>query len=96
MPGISPYKSIKIFLTLTSGSTPAPEEVLLAVRVTENKIALKSGYNKYLKVCNDDIVRGISDAVGVNEQFEPIFQVRTRNLVHADSIGLAAMNTLYK
>lgn len=56
------------------GSAPAPEEVLLAVRVTENKIALKSGYNKYLKVCSDDIVRGISDAVGVTEQWEPIFQ----------------------
>ena len=47
----------------------------MAVRVTENKIALKSGYNKYLKVCSDDIVRGISDAVGVTEQWEPIFQV---------------------
>ena len=67
-------------MTLTLGSTPAPEEVLLAVRVTENKIALKSGYNKYLKVCNDDIVRGISDAVGVNEQFEPVFQVRKQEI----------------
>ena len=43
--------------------------------MTENKIALKSGYNKYLKVCSDNIVRGISDAVGATEQFEPIFQV---------------------
>ena len=57
------------------GSTPAPEEVILAVRITENKIALKSGYNKYLTVCSDNIVRGIADAVGVNEQWEPVFQV---------------------
>jgi len=56
------------------GCAPAPEEVLLAVRVTEDKIALKSGYNKYLKVCSDNIVRGISDAVGATEQWEPIFQ----------------------
>lgn len=57
------------------GCAPAPEEVLLAVRVTDDKIALKSGYNKYLKVCSDNIVRGISDAVGATEQWEPIFQV---------------------
>ena len=45
------------------------------MRITENKIALKSGYNKYLTVCSDNIVRGIADAVGVNEQWEPVFQV---------------------
>ena len=53
----------------------------MAVRVTEDKIALKSGYNKYLKVCSDNIVRGISDAVGATEQWEPIFQVLYRRLI---------------
>ena len=57
------------------GSAPDPDEILLAVRISENKIALKSGYNKYLKVCPDNIVRGISDAVGANDQWEPVFQV---------------------
>ena len=51
--------------------------MLLAVHATDTKIALKSGYNKYLKVCPDDIVRGISDAVGPHEQWEPVFQVKT-------------------
>ena len=64
-----------VCLHIILGCAPAPEEVLLAVRVTENKIALKSGYNKYLKVCSDNVVRGISDAVGATEQWEPIFQV---------------------
>ena len=56
------------------GSGPDPEEVLLAIKVNETKIALKSGYNKYLKVEPNDVVKGISDAVGVYEQFEPVFQ----------------------
>ena len=64
-----------ISCSFIEGSTPAPEEVILAVRITENKIALKSGYNKYLTVCSDNIVRGIADAVGVHEQWEPVFQV---------------------
>ena len=69
-----PFLTQLIFSYLV-GCAPAPEEVLLAVRVTDDKIALKSGYNKYLKVCSDNIVRGISDAVGATEQWEPIFQV---------------------
>lgn len=56
------------------GQGPDPEEVLLAVKVTEDKIALKSGYNKYLKVDASGVVRGISDAIGPHEQWEPIFQ----------------------
>ena len=76
----STRKSQLIFPYLV-GCAPAPEEVLLAVRVTEDKIALKSGYNKYLKVCSDNIVRGISDAVGATEQWEPIFQVLFRRLI---------------
>ena len=58
-----------------SGEGPDPEEVLLAIRVTESKIALKSGFEKYLRVDKDAVVRGISDAVGAMEQWEPVFQV---------------------
>ena len=69
------WSSRKVF-NLILGTGPEPDEVLLAVRATDTKIALKSGYNKYLKVCPDDIVRGISDAVGPHEQWEPVFQVQ--------------------
>ncbi len=58
------------------GSGPDPEEVLLAVRVTDTKVALKSGYEKYLRVeGKEGAVKGISDAVGSMEQWEPVFQV---------------------
>lgn len=47
----------------------------MAVQVTESKIALKSGFEKYLNVDNKDyIVRGTAEAVGPMEQWEPIFQ----------------------
>lgn len=56
------------------GVGPDPEEILMCIRVNDTKIALKSGYDKYLRVDKDGAVRGISDAVGPMEQFEPVFQ----------------------
>jgi hypothetical protein len=55
--------------------------VLLAIRVNDTKIALKSGFEKYLRVEKDGVIRGTADAVGSMEQWEPIFEVkRKRNL----------------
>ena len=47
---------------------------MMAIKINENKIAFKSGYNKYLKVNGSGELQGVSDAVGPMEQFEPIFQ----------------------
>lgn len=57
------------------GEGPSPEEILIAIPVNETKIALKSGYGKYLGVDKNGVVVGRSDAVGTLEQWEPIFQV---------------------
>ena len=57
------------------GEGPSPEEILTAIPLDENKIALKSGYGKYLGVDKKGVVIGRSDAVGALEQWEPIFQV---------------------
>ena len=57
------------------GQGPDQEEVLMAIKINDTKIALKSGYNKYMKVQGNGQVLGISDAVGAMEQLEPIFQV---------------------
>lgn len=38
------------------------------------RIALKSGYGKYLGVNSDGVVVGRSDAIGSREQWEPVFQ----------------------
>ncbi|KAK4882407.1 hypothetical protein RN001_005726 [Aquatica leii] len=56
------------------GDSPAPEEILTAVPISERKVALKSGYGKYLKVEKNGIVTGRSDAIGAMEQWEPVFQ----------------------
>lgn len=57
------------------GEGPSPEEILTAFPISETKIALKSGYGKYLGVDKKSVVVGRSDAVGMIEQWEPIFQV---------------------
>lgn len=59
------------------GDGPEPEEILTAFKVNETKIALKSGYGKYLGVDKKGKVVGRSDAVGPMEQWEPVFQVST-------------------
>ncbi|KAM0733118.1 Protein FRG1 [Formica fusca] len=56
------------------GEGPSPEEILTAFPISETKIALKSGYGKYLGVDKKGIVIGRNDAVGSIEQWEPIFQ----------------------
>ena len=43
--------------------------------MNDTKVALKSGYGKYLRVDKDGAVTGRSDAVGPMEQWEPVFQV---------------------
>lgn len=59
----------------SEGEGPSPEEILTAIPVNETKVALKSGYGKYLGVDKKGVVVGRSDAVGALEQWEPIFQV---------------------
>ncbi|KAG7189042.1 hypothetical protein KM043_008633 [Ampulex compressa] len=58
----------------SEGEGPSPEEILTAFPISETKIALKSGYGKYLGVDKKGIVVGRSDAVGMIEQWEPVFQ----------------------
>lgn len=53
---------------------PSPEEILTAFIIDGKKIAFKSGYNKYLSADTNGRVTGYSDAVGTNEQWEPVFE----------------------
>ena len=52
----------------------------MALRVLDtDKVSLKSGFDKYLSTDEKGKVWGRSDAIGVREQWEPIFQdVRLR------------------
>jgi len=53
---------------------PDQEEILVAIRSTEGKVAFKSGYGKYLSVDSQKRIIGRSDAIGEREIFEPVFQ----------------------
>lgn len=55
------------------GEEPDPQEIFTAVNAGTNKVAFKSGYNKYMKIENDGKITGRSEAIGVMEQWEPIF-----------------------
>ncbi|KAG8512559.1 Protein FRG1, partial [Galemys pyrenaicus] len=53
---------------------PSPPEQFTAVKLSDSRIALKSGYGKYLGINSDGLVIGRSDAIGPREQWEPVFQ----------------------
>ncbi|XP_071949607.1 protein FRG1-like [Antedon mediterranea] len=53
---------------------PAPPEQFSAIAISDRKIALKSGYGKYISVNAENQVVGRSDAVGSREQWEPVFE----------------------
>ncbi|XP_071787245.1 protein FRG1-like [Asterias amurensis] len=53
---------------------PAPPEQLTAIRLSDTKIALKTGFDKYISVDYEKRVIGRSDAIGPREQWEPVFE----------------------
>lgn len=71
------------------GDGPAPEEILTAFPVNETKVAIKSGYGKYLRVDSEGAVTGRSDAVGPMEQWEPIFEDGKMALLSATGCFMA-------
>uniref|UniRef100_UPI00398E61ED protein FRG1 isoform X2 n=1 Tax=Pristiophorus japonicus TaxID=55135 RepID=UPI00398E61ED len=58
----------------TDNEIPDPPEQLTAIKLSETRIALKSGYGKYIGINSDGVVTGRSDAIGSREQWEPVFQ----------------------
>ncbi|XP_076151123.1 protein FRG1 [Alosa pseudoharengus] len=64
---------------------PDPPEQFTAIKVSDSRIALKSGYGKYLGVNSDGVVVGRSDAIGSREQWEPVFEEGKMALMAANS-----------
>ncbi|XP_051559905.1 protein FRG1-like [Myxocyprinus asiaticus] len=64
---------------------PDPPEQLTAIRLSDSRIALKSGYGKYLGINSDGVMVGRSDAIGSREQWEPVFQEGKMALLAANS-----------
>ena len=57
-----------------AGEGPAPAEVFTILKLGDTKVAMKTGYGKYLGVDSDGRVVGRSEAIGGRELFEPVFQ----------------------
>ncbi|TSN95693.1 Acid ceramidase [Bagarius yarrelli] len=58
----------------------------LVLKGSKNKrMALKSGYGKYLGINSEGVVVGRSDAIGPREQWEPVFQDGKMALMAANS-----------
>ncbi|XP_018410315.1 PREDICTED: protein FRG1 [Nanorana parkeri] len=53
---------------------PVPPEQFTAIKLSDSRIALKSGYGKYLGINSDGLVMGRADAIGAREQWELVFQ----------------------
>lgn len=64
---------------------PDPPEQFTAIKLSDTRIALKSGYGKYLGINSDGLVVGRSDAIGAREQWEPVFQDGKMALMAANS-----------
>uniref|UniRef100_A0A8C4R053 FSHD region gene 1 n=1 Tax=Eptatretus burgeri TaxID=7764 RepID=A0A8C4R053_EPTBU len=58
----------------TDHEGPSQPEQLTAVKLSDSRIALKSGYGKFLGVQSDGVVQAKADAIGPREQWEPVFQ----------------------
>ncbi|CAN9510232.1 unnamed protein product [Ophioblennius macclurei] len=64
---------------------PDPPEQFTAIKLTDSRVALKSGYGKYLGINSEGLVVGRSDAIGAREQWEPVFQDGKMALLAANS-----------
>ncbi|XP_058497425.1 protein FRG1 [Solea solea] len=64
---------------------PDPPEQFTAVKLSDSRIALKSGYGKYLGINSEGLVVGRADAIGSREQWEPVFQNDKMALLAANS-----------
>ena len=56
------------------GDEPDPAEVFTVVRVSENRVAFKSGYNRYVSVNSAGELVGRMEAIGPRETWEPVFE----------------------
>ncbi|XP_041379346.1 protein FRG1-like [Gigantopelta aegis] len=66
---------------------PDEAEIFTLVQLSENKIALKSGYGRYLGVNSAGEVIGKSEAVALREQWEPVFEDSRDGLYDAIGAG---------
>ena len=73
-PSTHVYNPLHHILVSLPEESPDPAEVFTVVRVAETKVALKSGYGRYLGVNTAGELTGTAEAVGSRETWEPVFE----------------------
>ena len=56
------------------GQGPDPEEIFTAIKVNDSKVAIKSGFGKFIGIEVGGKVTGRTEAITSREQWEPVFQ----------------------
>lgn len=56
------------------GEGPDDEEVFTSIHASNNHIALKSGFGRYLSIDRQKQIVGLSEAIGEKELFFPVFE----------------------
>lgn len=59
---------------VAEGAQPGPAEVFTVVHMSENKIALKTGYGLYVSVNSAGELTGQAEAIGLREMWDPVFE----------------------
>ena len=61
----------------------------MVVQCSETKVALKSGYGRYVGVNTSGDLIGRAEAIGPRETWEPVFEEVSTSLVHVHVPALA-------
>ncbi|CAK9301503.1 unnamed protein product [Gordionus sp. m RMFG-2023] len=76
-------------ITHPDGEGPFPEEIFLATRISDSKLALKTGFGKYLGIDRTGNLIGRADAISTLEQWEPVFEEGKMALLAANNCFLS-------
>lgn len=72
-----------------AGAGPEESELFMAVRVGDDKVALKSGYGKFLSTSIGGQLQATSEAIASLEQFQPIFEENDAALLASNQCFIA-------
>jgi len=73
-PFLPPSLPPSLHVAMYSGEGPDPAEEFTVVRVSETKVAFKTGYGRYVSVNAAGELVGRMEAIGPRETWEPVFE----------------------
>jgi len=65
-------------------SGPDPPQIFTLVKVSDNKIAIKSGFGRYVSCSTSGELIGRAEAIGPRELWETVFENVCKNMTTVD------------